>query len=109
MDINSTQNVGIKKNLVCLHFFSELSLQHSRSTRIHEAMDVMYSEAGKLSSSGTSVASEDVVLVTTADEDNDSERKRKQKISHDNAQKTIDSTINVILHVKKIKRDLHIQ
>ena len=77
-------------------------------------MDVMYSEAGKLSSSGTSTssavaASEDVVLVTTADEDNDSERKRKQKIAHDNAQKTIDSTINVILHVKKIKRDLHIQ
>jgi len=91
----------------------ELSLQQSRSTRIHEAMDVMYSEAGKLSSSGTSssavAASEDVVLVTTADEDNDSERKRKQKIAHDNAQKTIDSTINVILHVKKIKRDLHIQ
>lgn len=91
----------------------ELSLQQSRSTRIHEAMDVMYSEAGKLSSA-VAVASGNItgddVLVTTADEDNDSERiKRKQKIAHDNAQKTIDSTINVILHVKKIKRDLHIQ
>ena len=50
------------------------------------------------------------VLVTTADEDNDSERlKKEKKIAYDNTQKTIDSTINVILHVKKIKQDLHIQ
>jgi len=83
----------------------ELSLQQSRSKRILEAMDVMYSEASKQSFASESITGGDV-LVTTADEDNDSERlKRKQKNANDNAHKVI----NVILHVKKIKRDLHIQ
>ena len=34
---------------ICFFYFSELSLQQSRSKRILEAMDVMYSEASKQS------------------------------------------------------------
>ena len=35
------------------YFFPELSLQQSRSKRIHDAMDLMYSEASKVSSAAS--------------------------------------------------------
>lgn len=76
---------------------SEQSLEQSRSKRIQEAMNLMYSEATKNTNS-------DQVLVTTADEDI---KRRKAQMEAQKA--VIESTINVILHVKRIKRDLHIQ
>lgn len=80
----------------------ELSLLQSRSVRIRDAMELMYSEATK-----TSTVLEEDILITTADEDKENER--KHKIRNDKALKAIEATINVIFHVKKIKRDLHIQ
>ena len=65
-------------------------------------MELMYSEATK-----TSTVLEEDILITTADEDKENER--KHKIRNDKALKAIEATINVIFHVKKIKRDLHIQ
>jgi len=56
----------------------------------------MYDEASKSERESASV------LITTADEDNQKQQLAAEKVA-------IDSAINVILHVKKIKRDLHIQ
>ena len=71
--------------------FSEHSLSQSRSHRIREAIEAMYSEA----------TSREAVLVTTADEDTRGQNPKQSA--------GIETAINVILHVKKIKRDLHIQ
>ena len=89
-------------DVISVLLFSELSLLQSRSSRIREAVGVMYAEATKSASS----ISEDI-LITTADEDKDNTKKPKIRI--DKAQKAIEDTIHVIFHVKKIKRDLHIQ
>jgi len=69
----------------------EHSLSQSRSHRIREAIEAMYSEA----------TSREAVLVTTADEDTRGQNSKQSD--------GIETAINVILHVKKIKRDLHIQ
>lgn len=84
--------------MVLISFFTEQSLEQSRSKRIREAMDLMYSET--LQSSHST----DQVLVTTADEDI---KRRKAFIVAQKA--VIESTVNIILQVKRIKRDLHIQ
>ena len=66
-------------------------MSQSRSHRIREAIEAMYSEA----------TSREAVLVTTADEDTRGQNPKQSA--------GIETAINVILHVKKIKRDLHIQ
>ena len=73
--------------------FTELSLSQTRNTRIKESMEALYSEA--------TIFKSEAVLITTADED--------KRAGQNSKLSGIETTINVILHVKKIKRDLHIQ
>jgi len=75
----------------------EMSLSQSRSQRIQEAMKAMYLEASH---------PEATVLITTADEDN---KRTGQNLGGKIQNSGTGTTINVILHAKKIKRDLHIQ
>jgi hypothetical protein len=76
----------------------EMSLSQSRSQRIQEAMKAIYLEASHPKAA---------VLITTADED---DKRAGQNLGGkiQNNSGTI-TTVNVILHAKKIKRDLHIQ
>lgn len=81
----------------------EYSLLRSRSSRIRDSMERLYAEASHGSSSQL-VTSEQ--KMSAAEED----KKKRKKISFDdNASNAIESSINVILNVKRIKRDLHIQ
>ena len=77
--------------------FTEMSLSQSRSQRIQEAMKAIYLKASR---------PEAAVLITTADEDN---KRAGQNLGGKIQNSGIETTINVILHAKKIKRDLHIQ
>ena len=76
-----------------------MSLSQSRSQRIQEAMKAIYLEASRPKAA---------VLITTADED---DKRAGQNLGGkiQNNSGTAITTVNVILHAKKIKRDLHIQ
>ena len=89
--------------------FSEESLQQSRCSRIQDALELLYTDTTtKFSKVDAKVSQRDSILVTTADQDRQKDSKKSPN-DDENGQKSIDSAINVIVHVKKIKRDLHIQ
>lgn len=87
----------------------EESLQQSRCSRIQDALELLYTDTTtKFSKVDAKVSQRDSILVTTADQDRQKDSKKSPN-DDENGQKSIDSAINVIVHVKKIKRDLHIQ
>ena len=63
-----------------------MSLLQSRDRGIHEAVESMYAEAAK-----------------------NPESLQNDKAGSGGSKKAINNTIDVIINVKKIKRDLHIQ
>lgn len=82
----------------------ENSLAQSRSVQIREALRSLDRIPFKGLGSGASV--EEEVLITTADED---DQKPPHNRDSDESEAIIEAAINVIIAVKKVKRDLHIQ